>query len=311
MPTVAWRAVHDALPRGPVLVQVPRTGYVQGTACATCRRPARCPHCSGPVRLPGPADGTPARSPRCGWCGRSLPAWACPHCGSPRLRATAVGVERTAEEFGRSFPGATVVVSRPDRTLPSVPASAAVVLATPGVEPWAPGGYAAAVLLDGDSLLGRPDLRAGEDALRRWRAVAALVRPAPAGGLVVLSADPTAAAVQALVRGDPAGHAARELEERTGLALPPGAAVASVVGEPEAVARLLAATDLPPQASTLGPVPTGATAEDGTALVRVLVRTGPDRHAALAAALRNAVAVRSARREPGSVRVRMDPRDIG
>ncbi len=93
-------------------------------------------------------------------------------------------------------------------------------LATPGVEPFAPGGYAAALLLDGDALLNRPDLRAAEEALRRWRAAAALVRPASQGGAVVLSADPAAPAVQALVRGDPAGHAARELAERRELGCP-------------------------------------------------------------------------------------------
>ena len=53
----------------------------------------------------------------------------------------------------------------------------------------ADGGYAAALLLDGWALLGRPDLRAAEETLRRWLAAAALVRPAPAGGRVVVLAD--------------------------------------------------------------------------------------------------------------------------
>ena len=37
---------------------------------------------------------------------------------------------------------------------------------------------------DGWALGGRSDLRAGEEALRRWLAAAALVRPAPQGGRV-------------------------------------------------------------------------------------------------------------------------------
>jgi primosomal protein N' (replication factor Y) len=245
-----------------------------------------------------------------------------------------VGVDRTAEELGRAFPGAGVVVSRADRTLPRVPPSGALVLATPGVEPFAPDGYAAAVLLDGDTLLLRPDLRAGEDALRRWRAAAALVRPAAEGGLVVLSADPSSVAVQAFVRGDPAGHAARELAERAQLQLPPGAAVASVTGAPAAVAGLIARTQLPPGTSVLGPVPLelppgaapappGAVPRaagrdpgparpgEGEEVVRTLLRVRPADRALLASALRAALAVRSARREPGVVRVRMDPRDIG
>jgi len=258
--------------------------------------------------------------------------WACPHCSGRRLRATATGVERTAEEIGRAFPGATVVVSRAEArgsrprgvgpSVPSVPQAGAIVLATPGLEPFAPGGYQAAVLLDGDVLLVRPDLRAGEEALRRWRAAAALVRPAEEGGVVVVVADPSAAAVQALVRGDPAGHAARELAERAELSLPPAAAVASVTGSPQGVAALLAAARLPEGSSLFGPVPVppvpgGAPAGPGRAgradepAVRTLVRAPVEFAAELAAALHAALAIRSARKDPGTVRVRMDPRDLG
>jgi primosomal protein N' (replication factor Y) len=310
IPGPAWRAARGALPHGPVLVQVPRVGYLPVVACATCRAPARCPACSGPLRL---HDAHSTDGPVCGWCGRVWPAWTCPHCQGRRLRATVVGVERTAEELGRAFPGATVVVARAGQAAPAVPASQALVLATPGVEPFAPDGYAAALLLDGDALLNRPDLRAAEEALRRWRAAAALVRPASQDGVVVLSADPAAPAVQALVRGDPAGHAARELAERRELGLPPGAAVAAVTGEPPAVAAFVAALELPAGVAVLGPVPVPAPRGDPAVQEqsRVLLQTEPGRRAALAAVLRAAVAVRSARREPGVVRVRIDPRDLG
>jgi primosomal protein N' (replication factor Y) len=310
IPPAAWRAAHDALPHGPVLVQVPRAGYLPGVACATCRAPARCPDCSGPLRL---ADARSSTGPVCAWCGRVRTAWRCPHCQGTRLRATTVGVERTAEELGRAFPGAAVVVSRADRALPAVPPQQALVLATPGVEPFAPGGYAAALLLDGDLLLNRPDLRAAEEALRRWRGAAALVRPAEAGGVVVLAADPAAPAVQALVRGDPAGHAERELAERRELRLPPGASVASVTGDPDAVAAFVAGLDLPPRTEQLGPVPVPPARGDaaGEHLVRVLLQAEPSARLALAATLKAALAVRSARREPGTVRVRLDPRDLG
>jgi primosomal protein N' (replication factor Y) (superfamily II helicase) len=309
IPATAWRAAHDALPRGPVLVQVPRAGYLPAVACATCRRPARCPACSGPLQLPR-ASG---EGPGCTWCGRVWPAWSCPHCEGRRLRALAVGVDRTAEELGRAFPGATVVVSRADRELPAVPEANALVLATSGVEPFAPGGYTAALLLDGDSLLARPDLRAAEEALRRWRSASALVRPASEGGLVVLVADPSAPAVQALVRGDPAGHAERDLAERAALHLPPAAAVAAVTGDLAAIGRFVQTLELPPGASVLGPVPVAVPARGaaGEELVRYLVRAEPARRLALAGALRAGLAGRSARREPGAVRVRIDPRDIG
>jgi primosomal protein N' (replication factor Y) len=328
----AFRAVREGLSRGSVLVQVPRVGYLPGLACQRCRRPARCSTCRGPLRLPGPpSQGVPS----CGWCGRAAPGWACPHCAGRQLRARAVGVDRTAEELGRAFPGARVVVSRADRVLPAVPARGGLVLATSGVEPAAPPpGYAAAVLLDADVPLERPDLRAAEEALRRWRAAAALVRPAADGGWVVICADPGSAAVQAFVRADPAGHAARELAERTELGLPPAVAAATLTGAASAVQALQALLHLPEGTEVLGPVPVeaepGPAAVDQQArrttprgsrrgpprpvdepVVRLVLRVGRTCAPALAASLRSGVAIRSARHDPGGVRVRVDPRDLG
>ncbi len=42
LPSAAWRAIRDGLERGPVLVQVPRAGYLPAVACAQCRTVARC-----------------------------------------------------------------------------------------------------------------------------------------------------------------------------------------------------------------------------------------------------------------------------
>ncbi|EHN71895.1 primosomal protein N, partial [Streptomyces coelicoflavus ZG0656] len=136
----------------------------------------------------------------------------------------------------------------------------ALIVSTPGAEPVAEGGYAAALLLDGWAMLGRPDLRSGEDALRRWLAAAALVRPQSAGGTVVAVAEPTLRPVQALVRWDPVGHALRELAERAELGFPPVSRMAAVAGPPEAVGGFLDAVELPPEAEVLGPVPLPVTA---------------------------------------------------
>ena len=111
-------------------------------------------------------------------------------------------------------------------------------------------GYAAALLLDGWALLGRPSLRAGEEALRRWLAAAALVRP---DGTVLVHADQSLAATQALIRWDPVTFAERELAERAELGFPPAVRMAAVTGEAAAVASLLAGTD--PAFEVLGPVP--------------------------------------------------------
>ena len=129
-------------------------------------------------------------------------------CGRRGLRAPVVGDARTAEELGRTFParpcgrtsGGEHVLDR--GRLPQ----AGIVVATPGAEPVAEGGYAAVVLLDTWLALARADLRAAEEALRRWlNAAGAGPRP---GGRVVAVGDPAHPALQALVRWDPTGFAA-------------------------------------------------------------------------------------------------------
>ncbi|HEY2175865.1 MAG TPA: primosomal protein N' [Mycobacteriales bacterium] len=313
LPTVALRSARAALGSGaPVLVQVPRRGYAPALACDNCRAPARCTTCRGPL-----ATTSGHAMPSCRWCGRLAGGWRCPTCDGTRLRATVVGARRTAEELGRAFPDVPVRTSGRDGILDTVSAGPALVVATPGAEPLAEGGYGAALLLDAWAMLTRPDLRAAEETLRRWANAAALVRSAPAGGTVVVVADGGLPVVQALLRWDMAGYAARELAERADLGFPPATRMASLTGLPDAVADLVAAARLPDSAELLGPVPVdppGAPASTGTptpALERLLVRVPRRDGAALAAALHAAAGVRSARKAPDPVRVRLDPAELG
>ncbi|MGC4807359.1 primosomal protein N' [Micromonospora sp. DT233] len=297
LPSLAWAAARDALRADAgVLVQVPRRGYLPSISCAQCRTPARCPHCAGPLALPS-AEGTPA----CRWCGRVAAAYACAECGGRRLRAAVTGARRTAEELGRAFPDVPVRTSGREEVLTVVPGGAGLVVATPGAEPVAEGGYGAVLLLDSWALLTRADLRAGEEALRRWLSAAALARPAAAGGRVVVVADGALAPVQALLRWDAAWFAARELAERRELGFPPAVRMASVTGTADAVADLLAGARLPAEAELLGPVPADGEKE------RMLLRVPRARAAALAEALHTAAGVRAARRATDPVRLQVDP----
>ncbi|MFE9839628.1 primosomal protein N' [Streptomyces sp. NPDC005551] len=315
LPTLAWQVAREGLRHGPVLVQVPRRGYVPRMACAQCRAPARCRHCAGPL------EAQEAAALRCGWCGREEAAWHCPECGGFRLRAQVVGARRTAEELGRAFPAVPVRTSGREQVLDTVSGAPALVVSTPGAEPVAEGGYAAALLLDGWAMLGRPDLRAGEDALRRWTGAAALVRPQGDGGTVVVVAEPTLRPVQALVRWDPVGHAVRELAERAELGFPPVSRMAAVSGTAEGLAGFLAGVRLPGDAEVLGPVPVPFTQAGrprrvggpppGEHWERVLIRVPPGSGAALATALKTAQAARMARGGSEPVRIRIDPLDIG
>ncbi|MHB1064275.1 MAG: primosomal protein N' family DNA-binding protein, partial [Georgenia sp.] len=164
IPHPAWRLAKAALERGPVLVQVARGGYAPLVACARCREPARCATCHGPLRLDR------ARAvPSCSWCGRHALDWACPHCHHDALRATRVGSTRTAEELGRAFPSVPVVVSGTNAAhgvVETVDDRPRLVVATPGAEPVAAGGYTAALLLDGAATTSRPELWASAEALR-------------------------------------------------------------------------------------------------------------------------------------------------
>ncbi|GGP62505.1 primosomal protein N' [Saccharothrix coeruleofusca] len=305
LPSIAFEAARAALAAdAPVLIQVPRRGYVPALACGACRAPARCRRCAGPLALPGGSDDGVPRPAYCRWCGATEAAFRCPACGSRRLRGQVIGARRTAEELGRAFSGVPVRTSGADEVLASVPGGAALVVCTPGAEPVAEGGYGAALLLDGWALLGRADLRAAEEALRRWMTAAALVRPGSEGGRVVVVAESSLAPVQALVRWDPVWHARQELAARGELGFPPAVRMATVDGSPDAVAGLLDELRLPESGEVLGPVPLGEDRE------RALVRVPRERGRALASVLAEVLAVRSARKEPDVVRVKLDPLEV-
>jgi primosomal protein N' (replication factor Y) len=312
LPSLGHRIARQALADGaPVLVQVPRSGYAPGLSCARCRAPARCEVCAGPLGIaaaPGPGG---SRVPACRWCARPAATFDCPHCHGTKLRASVLGSARTAEELGRAFPGAAVRVSgRSSGVLATVPAGPAIVVATPGAEPVADGGYGAALLLDSWALLGRADLRAGEETLRRWMNAAALVRPASSGGQVVVAADAAHPVVQALVRWDPGWLAERELADRRELGFPPATRMASLAASPAALADFLEALRLPPGADLLGPVPEPPRPGQEGERERYLVRVQRGEGLALAQALTEVQGVRSAKKVAEHVRVQLDPLDL-
>lgn len=314
VPSMALTAARHALQRGaPVLVQVPRRGYVPSVACARCRTVARCRRCTGPLALAGRG----AEGVTCRWCGRIDVALSCRRCGSAEVRAVVIGTRRTAEELGRAFPGVAVVTSAGDAVRREIDSGPMLVVATPGAEPQPPDGYGAALLLDSWALLGRQDLRAAEDTLRRWMTAAAMVQSGVTGGVVAVVAESVIPTVQALIKWDPVGHAESELAARTEVGLPPAVHIAAVDGPAAAVAALIGQTELPADAELLGPVelPAGLRRSAGSVpadpAVRMLIRVRRPAGLALAAALRQAVSVRSARHDDDAVRIQIDPLHVG
>ena len=318
LPSAAWRAAKRALEQGPVLIQVPRRGYLPSLSCQACREPARCGRCHGPLALEA-ADAVPT----CRWCGTVAPAFECISCGGRTVRSSVVGARRTAEELGRAFPGVPVHTSGAGDVLASVSGKPSLVIATPGAEPVAENGYAATLLLDAWASMDRPTLDASEEALRRWLGAAALTRGASDGGVTVLCGAPahtTLPLVEGLVRWDPEWFVGRELAERVELSLPPTVRMARLVGPRVAVQRAVELAGLPDSVERLGPLPwapaRAATAAVGAPpagepapRVQLLLRASLDDGPALTAALTHMKAIRSAHKERESVGVRVDPMD--
>ncbi|GAA4356730.1 primosomal protein N' [Microbacterium rhizosphaerae] len=280
IPSAAWAAARSALADGPVLVQVARPGYAPALVCADCRRPARCPHCTGPLRAR-----RPGATPECAWCGRAATGWTCGNCGSDKVRMASSGSERTADELGRAFPGVRIVVADGAHAVLRVDARPALVIATRGAEPIADGGYRAVLLLDGERMLMSEDLRIGESCLRWWSNAAALARP----GAPVHLAGVVGPVARALATWSQPAYARGELAERAPLRMPPAVRVAAIEGVPTAVASALStlreAVPALPEDAVVGPVAVG----DDSAVHRALVRFEYAQGRAVAESLRASV----------------------
>lgn len=312
IPSSAWRAAREALsgesgrPRGPVLVQVARPGYLPVLSCAHCGQAARCARCSGPL-----GQRRAGATPSCGWCGALATEWSCTRCEHTKLRMVTPGSGRTAEELGRAFPGTRVILADGDHPVLRVGSAPALVVATRGAEPIAEGGYQAVLLLDGERMLARETLHVAEDCLRWWTSASVLAAPGAPTLLVGVSGDLARDfATDRLV-----DFAREELADRRQLRFPPAVRLASVTGAESAVRSVLEAVDPDLLIDVLGP------AEVDEKSVRAILRFEYARGAGVAAAVRAAV-VRNAtqrRRAPGgrpgyrpapTLRVRFDDPEI-
>ena len=290
IPHTAWSVAKEGLRTGPVLIQVPRRGYLPALACQQCRESAVC-ECGGPLAL-----GSRTSTPQCLWCGRLAGSWSCPNCQGTRLRASSTGVERTAEEFGRAFAGASIIWSSSEQLHRTVPDAPALVIATPGAEPIARSGYSAVVLLDARAQLQRTGLRSGEIAVRRWFGAALLAR---SKAHVIVTADHALTAVQSLVRWDSGWFAERELADRKATGLPPDSRAAVLTGETSAVAEVLRELHTRVPIRVLGPA-------DGHGIA-LAARADSAR---LSAALHAITVTRSAAAQASVVHVHLDPREL-
>ncbi|MFM9878168.1 MAG: primosomal protein N', partial [Rhodoglobus sp.] len=209
------------------------------------------------------------------------------------LRQVGQGATRTAEDFGRAFPGVRVIIADGERPILSVGSEPALVIATRGAEPVAAGGYRAVLLLDGERMVARESLRVAEDCLRWWSNAVALA----AGGATTVLVGVGGALASALVTWRHADFARSELADRRRLRFPPAVRVATVTGTVESVAHAVTQTVTElgiDRSDVLGPVDVSPTT------VRTIVRFDYSRGADVAADLRAQVirAATSRRRPP-------------
>ena len=257
IPSAAWSEARAAVEHGPVLIQVAHPGYSPRLACTECGDTARCQRCGGPL-----VQRSQGAQPACSWCGALAVGWRCQTCEGTAMKSVGTGASRTADELGKAFPGVRVVVSDGSRRVTHVDAEPAIVVATRGAEPLAPGGYRAVLLLDGERMLARESLRVAEDCLRWWaNATALAAHRAP-----VVLVGVGGAIASALATWELARYASGELADRRELRFPPAVRVVTVTGTVDTVSRALDELPDDVRKETLGPV------EVPDAGVRAIVR---------------------------------------
>lgn len=223
--TLAFKTVRAGLKRGPVLVQVSNIGVAKSAYCASCSDRATCNHCNGPLWIDNMGK------TRCRWCNGFNLGFRCAKCSGEKLRMGRAGSTRTAAELGGAFPGVQIVEATGENVVLDVDASPKIVIATPGAEPVAVGGYFAVVILDCDVALAKDSLKAREDAVRSWTNALALANLDSHSALIGL---PTELGVY-LATWRLVELASLELADREALGFPPAKRMISASGLKELV----------------------------------------------------------------------------
>ncbi len=294
IPHKAWLAVKAAVEHGPVLIQVARKGYISAFVCKECGERAVC-QCGGGMTIERSGA---ERIVHCQRCGSSQ--WRC-SCGGRDIRALSIGAERTAEEIGRAFPGVPVLWSQSEKMINSVDGGSRIVVATPGAEPIAHGGYRAVIVLDATTTA--ISLLAQESLIRRVFGAAVLAAP---GAEIVIVAPAEDRVVQSVSRWDAPWAARRELAERDQAHLPPHFRVAQLNGTRKDIDQVISEISSVAELSTmriLGPV-------EESDKVRAFLLVARSEGRRLTQELTRITRIRSADSHSGHVQIRIDPRDF-
>jgi primosomal protein N' (replication factor Y) len=234
IPSKIYQEVRKAIAIGPILFLVPAKGYATAISCAKCRNIAIC-ECGGKL-----SKSSAKSEPTCVLCSKRYQNWKCGWCGEARVFLTSRGIERFAEEIGRSFPSQVVIQSTASDPRDSVSSDPALVISTPGVEPLAESGYAAVVILQVDRFLSSSASNGVERAYSNFFAAGALISGA---GVIALVCDDGSPITSALTTWNPATISKREIEQRISLQLPPISGAVLVLADSAELVRLKSALE--------------------------------------------------------------------
>ncbi len=311
IPRIAWQAAQKGLTTGPVLIQVARKGYIPVIMCLDCGAVATC-QCGGAIQTVRSGTGSVTRCIRCG-----IQTWRC-SCAGNRTKALSIGAERTAEEIGRAFPGTPILWSQADRMIDHVDGTPRIIVATPGAEPIAIGGYSAVIVLDAST--SAPSLLAQESLLRRFFNAAVM---GSSSAHIVIVAPAVERAVQAVTRWDARWAASRELSERREAHLPPSTRFVRIDGARSDIEAFI--TNIQGMMlsngraqrghggdyfSVLGPIDHLNHEQVGDTRVHAFLVVNRSRGSELSRHLLELTRVRSTDSKCGHVQVRVDPRDF-
>jgi primosomal protein N' (replication factor Y) len=267
-----------------------RRGYAPLTLCGACGFRLQCPHCSAWL-----VEHKSHGRLQCHHCGFLVPKPSeCPNCqAEDRFTPCGPGVERVAEEAASLFPEARIAVMASD--LLNGPGAAAALVERMarreidlliGTQIVAKGHHFPLLTLvgvvDADLGLAGGDLRAAERTFQLLSQVAGRAgRAAHKGRVLLQSYQPESQVLQALAKGDAAGFADAEAEDRKIGGWPPFGRLAALIvsgADPDMVEKAAAAlAKRAPRDATidlLGPAPAPLALLRGKHRRRLLIKGG-------------------------------------
>ena len=206
LPSLLIPRIKESLPKGPILILVPNKGYGLAISCARCRNIAKC-SCGG--RLIKKSQFSVFS---CALCAKENQDLRCQFCAGVDFNVLGKGIERAAEEFGKSFTNRRIFLSTADKPFEGLVPKNSFLLSTIGMVPAQR--FSQVIFLEG--------LGSASDARGVERYLAQVFRYlsySSGNGLIVES--PESPIVNAAIRWNPFSYLKREIESLAEVGLPP------------------------------------------------------------------------------------------